>query len=459
MNNHLVPKLILKRFSESLNVFNLKTGEITERKNIDKLFREKDKYTDSIEDTLNKNIESRFANLLDDKITSKEEISISREELHLIKRYMLTMSIRTLEPEHFYEIIKEFEEKSKLYILLYEGLEKLPSIADLNIDANEYYLRTLEVFSKTSDIDDIKNNKLATKEMVAWARPFLESYVAFWDAPDDAEFIISDNGMTSEYEGFHLLTGGLSHSKYSYLMHKITKDSKPLHQQLATTISMYENYNLYVLSSKRALVMINPFFSLYDKEFGILDPQNNIIRINAPSIWPAIIQNRELFIRPKAEYVNEKLRLEDDTFKYKVSKLKDIDLIYINHLILSQAKELVGFNNVEKIMETLLFNKYATEKYRSVYKESNKLDSLYETLINKYNIKIEDYNNKNKVLFDQIITNIFSDYNSNEYLIKNLLDREVETIASKNLDFMGKGKARIYNLKRHLNKIQTNKKI
>ena len=82
----------------------------------------------------------------------------------------------------------------------------MPSSKSLNIDDKELYLRSLKVFVQTTNIRDIVLNPLATREMLAWAVPFLESYIAFWDAPSDKEFLLADCGMCSEYEGFHMIT-------------------------------------------------------------------------------------------------------------------------------------------------------------------------------------------------------------------------------------------------------------
>ena len=81
--------------------------------------------------------------------------------------------------------------------------------------------------------------------MLAWAMPFLESYIAFWDAPKDKEYILTDCGMCSEYEGFHMITGGIDISKMSYLAKQIKNGKYQYGYIMASCSVMFENYDIY----------------------------------------------------------------------------------------------------------------------------------------------------------------------------------------------------------------------
>ncbi len=119
---------------------------------------------------------------------------------------------------------------------------------DLNLSNNELYLRTLKVFAKTNNIRDIALNPLATREMLAWVMPFLESYIVFWNTLENKEYILTDCRMCSEYEGFHMITGGIAISKMSYIL-KLIKSGKYQYGGLLPSCSvMFENYNIYNLS-------------------------------------------------------------------------------------------------------------------------------------------------------------------------------------------------------------------
>ena len=96
MKNHYVSQFIIRRFSNALNIFNIQTGKIDESKRAEKIFYKRDAFDEDIEKILNFNIESRVANILDQKICGKSRIVLTREEIHLLKCYMLINSIRSM---------------------------------------------------------------------------------------------------------------------------------------------------------------------------------------------------------------------------------------------------------------------------------------------------------------------------------------------------------------------------
>lgn len=78
-NSHYVPQFILKKFSDKLCLYNIKTGEFKENINPERAFVEEGFYSDKIEDKLNRKIEKQFAMLLSEKILKCDnEIELSR---------------------------------------------------------------------------------------------------------------------------------------------------------------------------------------------------------------------------------------------------------------------------------------------------------------------------------------------------------------------------------------------
>ena len=90
INSHYVPRLTLRRFSNKLCLFNVKTGEYKENIKIEDAFSEYGFYSDEVEDKLNKRIESQFGNLFANKLAKLDrEIQLSRTELRLVKKFIL----------------------------------------------------------------------------------------------------------------------------------------------------------------------------------------------------------------------------------------------------------------------------------------------------------------------------------------------------------------------------------
>lgn len=477
MKNHYISQFIIKRFSNAINVFNIKTGKIDENKRPHKVFYKNDIYDEELEKLMNYNIESKVSNIINEKILIPGKIIINREELQILKRYMLISSVRTLSEKAFSDKLRGFEKNANAYVAVHEEYSFLKSTKELQISDEELYLRTLKVYAKTVYIRDIVLDPLTTREMLAWAMPFIESYIAFWDAPKDKEYILTDSGMCSEYEGFHKLTGGLDLSKFSYLFKQIKNNKFQYIDYFASVFVMYENYSIFNISSKRSMIAINPFFKLYfNEKISFIKPKGFSCdtTLDKPDIWPAIIQDKKLFEIPECIYTN-KLEFPpsyelEDKFIYEAKVLSNEDLVYINSLMLSQTNEIIGFNDASKIIESIYYFLWQNSNFNSI-KCSN--ESFYDIFSNLFdNIAKSPFNELckfcdnnggvNKIdiaeLFEKIIENIFKDFRENPYILEYLLENQEKTAKMEILDFLGSGYGKIETLKKMLFQIKKSRK-
>lgn len=465
MKNHYISQFIIRSFSSAINVFDIKKGIIDESKRPHKVFYKEDIFDEELEKIMNYNIESKVANILNNKIIDKSIIRLSRDELETIKRYTLLCSVRTLDEDFFCKLLYGFEKKANRYIEVHKSIDlnfsSMISIKSLKISNHELFQRTLKVYASTANIRDIYFNPLATREMLAWAMPFLESYISFWDAPEGKEFILTDCGMCSEYEGFHMLTGGLDISKMSYLLEQVKARKVEYGGLMATNDVMYENYNIFNLNSTRLLVIINPFFRLYNNmkvaAVDIYGNQDSIKTLDIPDIWPAQIQNKELFAVPQNEYkYGVPNYCTEDIFVYTPKKLNEEDLIYINSLLLTQSKEIIGFNDPLKIIDSIYYETWYKANFESVksLNDSNIeiFNRLFDNVVNSPFKELINYCEKvggvNKTafidLFEKLLSNLYKDFYNNPYIYRYYLNMPEETMKCKYLDWMEKdGKNRL----------------
>lgn len=469
MRNHYVSRFIIKRFSSAINIFDVNTGKIDESKRPHKVFYKNDIYDEEIEKLVSFNIESRVTYILDQKILGKSKIELTRMEVETLKRYMLICSVRTLDESSFSNILRGFEKNADSYINIYDEYLKLPKTKDLSLTDHELYFRSLKVFAKTTNIRDIVNNPLVTREMLGWALPFLESYIAFWDTPKDKEYILTDCGMCSEYEGFHMITGGIDISKVSFLLHKIIKEKKYEYGGLlASNFLMYENYSIFNLSSTRSMVMINPFFRLYHNAQVFMGKTHTL---EEPDIWPAIIQNKSLFDVPINKYkIGIWFFTQDDLFIYTPKILTNEDLIYINSLMLSQTKEIIGFNDAKRIIDSIYYFVWYKANFESVkyskQPDDEVVNNLIENIAKSPFRDLCDYcdskGGMNKTefifLFEKLIAYIYKDFYENPYISEYFLDRPDETTNCHQLDFLGKGYKKLEVFRKNLNIINKEKR-
>ena len=471
MKNHYIPQFIINRFSSAVNVFNLNTAEIREKRPSNKIFFTKNIYTDEVEIALNRHLETEFSTLMKNKLLNEENILITRRDLFLIKKYMFITSIRTQEPSHFCYLLKSLKTNSNMFV----SFAKLEGINSINLKTSEEILKNMSEYdfynqqllaltefdtSKLMQVYDIFKDERLSLEMACLACSFFFSYVAFWDAPDNEEFILSDAGIVSEYEGFHQITGGLDASKTSYLNHQIKKGDKnkigAYVRPMQTTLMMYENYDIFNISSKRCIVAINPFFKLYDSKTETMIKDKNgkidsIYQVKVPDIWPAVIQNRTLFEAPKTNYLFKGLYLPDDTFEYKSKKLDKKEMIYINSLLINESKNWIGFNDPNKVFSAFEYSLEYESQYKSVTKSGEKIESIIVNYANnlmtsKFNDVIKwcvDQGCKSSddivSLFEELLSDIYKDFNTNIYIYEYYLESYNKTLELKQLDFLGGG--------------------
>lgn len=462
MKNHYIPQFIIKKFSKAINVFNLKTGELRENRPSFKVFYEKNIYNDEVEKSLNLNLETAFSKLLDDKLLVEgSKIVLTREEILLVKRYMLVSSVRAQGEEHFREFLISFKRNTNMFYTLNKRFikSKLPYTEDTILSNHELLNNAILAFSQAEFIEDLAFNPLCTREMVAFAATFLLSYITFWDSPDDNEFILSDVGMISEYEGIYQITGGLDLSKLSYLYHQLLndKDRAVIYSDLLSSNEvMYENYDIFNISKKRCLIMISPFFrqyfgmncSLFGKKY------KEVTTLPIPDIWPAVIQNKNLFAPPGNDYViNPYIHTKDDLYIYDAKKLNQEELIYINSMLIMQSKEIIGFDSAKNVFPSIEFSINQKCWFGSVTKENpniNEKQMLFNYFMNakkeplqklalwcekKHDVVLLDIYK----LFNNYMENIYKDFKSNFYIFEYLINKKENTYECKELDFLGKG--------------------
>ena len=89
LKNHYVSQFIIRSFAQAINVFDINKGTIDETKRPHKVFYKDDIFTEELEKLMNYNIESKVANILNNNISNKSKIVLTRDELETIKRYTL----------------------------------------------------------------------------------------------------------------------------------------------------------------------------------------------------------------------------------------------------------------------------------------------------------------------------------------------------------------------------------
>lgn len=379
INSHYVPMLTLRKFADKLCLFNVQTGEFKENIKIDKSFSEKGFYTDEVEDKLNKRIESQFGNLFSNKLQNAEgTIELKRDEVQLIKKFLLISVIRSMGNEEFMQNERKYYDNLKEYWLKFA---KENGLSDEEINARpieppfeekiiegetpfDYWMRTLNVIldSNGTPVDILKHPD-KTYPAHRWATVINNGYIAFWDSEyKHDEFVITDIGMTSENEkGWNGITRhNVKKTNFlTSLMKKARDDNE--RNVIGQTIYLHscfsENFMMFPISAKRMIVEIDPFF-----KFRIFNAQN----YNMPTLEElTMIPNEDLFYPNDVKYVYTQQPYkplkyhQDDLYIYEIKKLSNNETRYCNELFLDRINTWVGFTSLNKVVGSIVAYKRA----------------------------------------------------------------------------------------------------
>lgn len=372
INSHYVPRLILRKFSDKLSLYNVKTGELKENISLERAYAIGDYYDSDTEKNLSNKIESQFGDLLANHILKcDKEISLSRKQLYLIKKFLLISILRSIHGEAFMQVEKKFydtlqtkaKQEAKARNVPYEPEAFAPPFEEKQIKGEttfEYWMRTLNVILDTDGTPQgIMAHPDKTYPAYRWSTIINDAYLAFWDAPSERdEFVITDIGMTSENEkGWNGITTH-NHKKMDYIIHQMdnTKDEKTLIQLahiMHVTAGFHENFQMFPISSKRMIVLIAPFFKfryMCKLEGHTVPPLDYLTQIPNDKLFEP---NRNYYKLPQ-KFGKDFRYHEDDRYIYDVKKLSNNEIRYCNALFLDRIDTYLGFSSLEHAVGSII---------------------------------------------------------------------------------------------------------
>lgn len=353
-SSHYVPRLILRKFSDKLSLYNVKTGELKENIPPEHAYAIGDFYDEKTEKKLNLHIESQFGGILSNLILKcDKEISLSRMNLLLVKKFLMVSIIRSIKGEEWMHKEKSF----------YERCHVPAPFKEKQIDGEtsfEYWLRTINIILDTDCTpQQILKHSDRTYPAYRWACIVNSAYLAFWDAPNvREEFVITDIGMTSENEkGWD---GVCVHNwkKLNYIKALIdatsdTNERESLYSLLNTVSSFSENFQMFPISSKRMIVLISPFFKLryFMKTSGKTVPWlSDLTMIPNETLFEP---NRNYYVSPPISGKGYQYH-DDDRYIYDIKTLTVDEIRYCNALFMDRIDTYLGFSSLDHTVGSII---------------------------------------------------------------------------------------------------------
>lgn len=331
VNSHYVPQFILKNFysdEEKVQYANLEE-QMVQTRNTKSVFAEKGYYPDKLEVDLCHKIEHTFANLFHNKLENAgSSITLTRDELFLIKKYLIITNIR-------YKYEESPDEKA-----FYEAIG-IPNGKDFFGDIN----RILECTTIDSVANIVNRDPLellspnGMKDSYLWAetRDVLNNYLIFARTRGTEKFLIPDTGK-AVYEGPMC-------RKKMYGLLELVLQGRPELLGIAQLLSP-RDYSVYPLGKGFAIISMSAFFKLFtDSEIKA----NVILPPECPTLSSILgFGDRDIIAPPKVK--NEKSGRE---YKYTVKQVSDSDVAHFNALMIAEAKKYLVFSDKSDIRKSV----------------------------------------------------------------------------------------------------------
>ena len=406
INSHYVPRFTLRRFGDQICTYNIQTGKYRENIWLERAFCKRGFYSSEVEKQLNHQVESQFCKLFNDRIDKAEKtLELSREELRLIKKFLLISVLRSAGSEYFLQKERKYYDSLKEYAYhaaLARGLNEeearkdleskdfAPPFQEKNVEGETdfgYWMRTLNVVLETDGTPEgILQHPQKTYPAHRWAQVINNGYLAFWDSEfQHDEFIITDIGMTSENEiGWNGITVH-NHKKTDFLASLLSHESDPTMQRvIMNNLLMHhcftENFMMFPISARRMIVEIDPFYKFRQMYAGryLMPPLSSL----------TVLNNENLFFPNDVRYKlpQDGLQLKyhpDDRYVYQIKKLTDRETQYCNALFLDRIDTYCGFSSLDKAVQSILYYKKLNEP---PYTPRIDYSGLYKIIEERYHI-------------------------------------------------------------------------
>ncbi|QVK18271.1 DUF4238 domain-containing protein [Mycoplasmatota bacterium] len=375
VRHHFIPQFILRNFSKEndsvgeafINVYHNFTNEVETMK-ISNAYMVHNLYDSTqfddikqLEKDLGQYLESKVAPIIKRIFNSNKNFVMNRDELKLIKKYLLITIYRT-ETNMSYYIKENIKDKIELSDLsINEGESKL-----------DFWKR--EMFTIIhNEWDFLCSPKCPIESVRHFTSEINQSHLCIFEN-DDEEFIINDIGRVSEMIPVQIPENEVENFKEAAEMvskNYLCKAKEILEYELKNKTSKIETFMFFPISPKKAIVVAKKSnavgieirhyemsITLNQRRFS--PPFNDYINKEVYSIKKEIQEYYRKNIR-KIHYIYISNKLEqlntlynnEDKFIYPIQKLNNSEVILINCLMLNESKKHFSFLNSSRICKSI----------------------------------------------------------------------------------------------------------
>ncbi len=360
MNSHYIPRLILKQFAfnKKINIYNLNSKDFITIK-LKHAFSKENLYDEDLEQAFAQKLEGPFGDILNHKLLKGEQISITRSENLLIRKFFM---IHTLRAPIINQTWEQMIEKTKLEQHPSVQLHRLmmhfseyKNLFEQAVPSNKTYLSDLKTAMSISSLEDIAaSDSNASGSLRYAAKHAIITVIAIWDCSHTGlEFILP------ELPGINIMDNVSISYKLEVLLElkeQMKQKMMPefLEKELDRLIygsSLYgENFGIYPISPTRAIICFSPYFRAF---FPIFDPTGSII------VCPALLKkeqfNRHFYDTMLMELFEPCHNYFNQHYKYTVKFLTAKETMYLNSVLLNMETSQFAFHDFNKIRDSFWY--------------------------------------------------------------------------------------------------------
>ena len=362
MNNHYIPRLLLKQFavSDKVNTYDFKKSDFSVKK-IKKTFCEQDIFDPELEAAFAQKLEGPFGNLLNHKLLFQDIISVDRRENLLMRKFLLINFLRApLINGTWDEIIKRAEIQDHPSVQVRDFLirhdPELKEIFAKGIPSKKTYIPDLKKAMEIDSLEEIVKNdrENISLSLRASAESAMITTITFWDCEDTGqEFILPKVPGAEQMDALSIFhkTLVIRKLKTEAKQHGISIDlMRELERLEYGSCTSGGNFSAYPISPTRILICFSPYFRGF---FPIMDPLGNV------EIYPPLLQteqfNRHFYKPMRMELFRPCRNICNQFYQYPVKKLRAEEVMELNALLLDVETEEFVFHDYNKIRDSFWY--------------------------------------------------------------------------------------------------------
>ena len=303
-------------------------------------FSEKGYYPDEIEKEMCYKTESQFANLLNNKILKeKRRIMLTREELFILKKFLIVTTIRYNCTEALQNFGNPEEAVQGYSSHFYDNINKVLACRNTDELAKYMMVNPFEELGKVINGDIGELNRLFVD-----IKNIMHSYIIFVSTRQCKEnFIIPDTGFA--YRATPLGLFSETFDKCTYTLSYATQTRNPYLLQVAQMLTPYDMF-ICPVSKNLAIVSLSVFYKFFNRKsdiYGLLPTEG--LTVNKLLGFG----DSNLVEPPKVRNQYEK----PTSYEYTIQQLSQPDALTLNSQMINAAEHYFGYADIQNIRSSI----------------------------------------------------------------------------------------------------------